>query len=187
VPDRPLPGRSLVTRRAVVDIVRSAVVTSYGVIGVDARPLERLLGRLGLREPGIRVRLHRGLEIDLHLTVASGLPIAEVARQVDSAVRYAIHRSIGQDVRRLTVHVDGLRYHPASVPPPRDAPRDAPSAERVTAAADASSGDEPSADGDDAETGREGHGTGPAAAPAAAARRRRRPRRAAGVDRVDGA
>lgn len=120
MPDRPLPGRSLVTRRAIVDIVRAAVVTSYGVIGVDAGAFERLLGRLGLREPGIRVRLDRGLEIDLHLTVGYGLPIAEVARQVDSAVRYAIRRSLGYEVRRLTIHVAGLRYQPASVPPSRE-------------------------------------------------------------------
>jgi uncharacterized alkaline shock family protein YloU len=119
------------------------VVTSYGVIGVDAGPLERLLGRLGLREPGIRVRLDRGLEIDLHLTVGYGLPIAEVARQVDSAVRYAIRRSLGHEVRRLTVHVDGLRYQPASVPPTREQPHDAPSAEAlIEATAEATELDE---------------------------------------------
>lgn len=132
MPDRPLPGRSLVTRRAIVDIVRSAVVTSYGVIGVDASPLERALGRLGLREPGIRVRLDRGLEVDLYLVVRYGLPIAEVARQVDSAVRYAVRRTLGHDVRRLTVHVDGLRYQPASVPPTKAPPHEAPSAEVLT-------------------------------------------------------
>jgi uncharacterized alkaline shock family protein YloU len=132
VPDRPLPGRSLVTRRAIVDIVRSAVMTSYGVIGVDAGAFERVLGRLGVREPGIRVRLDRGLEIDLYLVVRYGLPIAEVARQVDSAVRYAVRRSLGHDVRRLTVHVDGLRYQPASVPPTKQVPHEAPSAEVLT-------------------------------------------------------
>lgn len=124
MPDRPIPGRSLATRRVVVDIVRAAVVTSYGVIGVDASPIERLLGRLGVGEPGIRVRLDRGIEVDLHLTVAHGLPIAEVARQVDSAVRYALRRSLGHEVHRLTVHVSGLRYQPASVPPPRETPRE---------------------------------------------------------------
>ncbi len=135
--DRPLPGRSLVSRRAVVDIVHSAVVTSYGVIGVDARLLDRLLGRLGVGRPGIRVRLDRGIEVDLHLTVGYGLPIAEVARQVDSAVRYTIHRSLGHDVHRLTVHVAGLRYQPASVPPSREAAHEASPAEVETGSSDA--------------------------------------------------
>jgi uncharacterized alkaline shock family protein YloU len=111
-----------VTRRAIVDIVRGAVLGSYGVTGVDAGLLERILGRLGLREPGIRIRLDRGLEIDLHLTVAYGLPVAEVARQVDSAVRYGIRHSLDRDVRRLAVHVGGLRYQPASVPPTKETP-----------------------------------------------------------------
>lgn len=126
MPDRPLPGRSLVSRRAVIDIVRAAVVGSYGVIGVEAGPVERLLGRLGVREPGMRVRLDRGIEVELHLVVGYGLPIAEVARQVDSAVRYAIHHALGHEVQHLTVHVGGLRYQPASLPPVREPYRGSP-------------------------------------------------------------
>jgi uncharacterized alkaline shock family protein YloU len=108
-----------VTRRAVVDIVRAAVVTSYGVTGLRADgPFDRLLGLLRLREPGIRVDLTDGIAIDLSLAVGIGLPIAEVARQVDSAVRYAIRRSLGREVDRLSIHVSGLRFEPASVPAP---------------------------------------------------------------------
>lgn len=113
----PMPGRSLVTRRAVVDIVRTAALGSYGVTGFAAAPLERLLGRLGLGQPGIQLRLDDDLEIELDLTVAFGVPIAEVARQVDSAVRYAIRRALGREVGRLTIHVGGLRFSPGVVPP----------------------------------------------------------------------
>ncbi len=113
----PMPGRSLVTRRALVDIVRTATLGSYGVTGFAAAPLERLIGRLGLGQPGIRVRLDDGLEIDLDLTVAFGVPIAEVARQVDSAVRYAIRRALDREVSRVTIHVGGLRFGAGVVPP----------------------------------------------------------------------
>ena len=37
------------------------------------------------------------------------MPIAEVARQVDSAVRYSIRRALAREIDRLTIHVDGLR------------------------------------------------------------------------------
>ncbi|MDQ2965766.1 MAG: Asp23/Gls24 family envelope stress response protein, partial [Chloroflexota bacterium] len=47
----------------------------------------------------------------------------EVARQVDSAVRYAIRRALGREVSRLTIHVDGLRYQPGG-PPPTTMPAD---------------------------------------------------------------
>ena len=117
MPNRPSPGRSLVTRRAVVDLVRTATVGSYGVTGFAARLPERLLERLGMAQPGIDVHLGDEIDIELELTVAYGVPIAEVARQVDSAVRYAIRRALGREVRRLTIHVGALRFGPGGAPP----------------------------------------------------------------------
>lgn len=117
MPTHPMPGRSLVTRRALVDMIRAATLGSYGVTGFAASPLERLLGRAGLRQPGIHVRLDDGLDIELDLTVAFGVPVAEVARQVDSAVRYSLRRALAREVNRLTIHVGGLRFSPGTVPP----------------------------------------------------------------------
>ena len=117
MPTHPMPGRSLVTRRALVDLIRAATLGSYGVTGFAASPVERLLDRLGLRQPGIHVRLDQALEIELDLTVAYGVPIAEVARQVDSAVRYALRRALAREVGRLTIHVGGLRFSPGVAPP----------------------------------------------------------------------
>jgi uncharacterized alkaline shock family protein YloU len=124
VPTNPTPGRSLVTRRAVTDIVRAATLGSYGVTGFAGGPIGRLQELLGLGQPGIVVTFGPQLEggdkadlgIDLDLTVAYGLPIAEVARQVDSAVRYSIRNALGRDVTRLTIHVDGPRYQPGDLP-----------------------------------------------------------------------
>lgn len=118
MPD-PTPGRALVTRHALEEVVRTATLGSYGVTGMAASLPERLLARLGLGESGIRVSFADGLGVELDLTVAHGLPIAEVARQVDSAVRYAIRRATGREVDRLTIHVDGLRWQPgAGLDPP---------------------------------------------------------------------
>jgi uncharacterized alkaline shock family protein YloU len=133
VPTASTPGRSIVTRRAVVDIVRAATLGSYGVTGFAGGPMTRLLERIGLIQPGIDIRLGDAqttrqagarpaaapvVQIDLDLTVAYGVPVAEVARQVDSAVRYAIRRALGREVARLTIHVDGLRYQPGALPVP---------------------------------------------------------------------
>jgi len=117
VPADPPPGRSLVTRRAVTDIVRMAVLGSYGVTGFTASMPERLLARLRLATPGLVVRLGNGVAVDLDLTVAFGVPIAEVGRQVESAVRYALRHALGIEVERLVIHVDGLRVAHAGVPP----------------------------------------------------------------------
>jgi uncharacterized alkaline shock family protein YloU len=120
-----------VTRRAVVDVVRAATLGSYGVTGFAGGWIRRLQEQLRLCQPGIVVtfgpqddgpdqagepREKQDLAIDLDITVAYGLPIAEVARQVDSAVRYSLRNALGRDVTRLTIHVDGLRYQPGDLP-----------------------------------------------------------------------
>ena len=120
MPTDSTPGRALVTRRAIVDVIRTATLGSYGVTGFAASLAERVLGAVGFGQPGIRVELGDKLEIELDLTIAYGLPVAEVARQVDSAVRYAIGRALGREVARLTIHVEGLRYQPGGPPPAVD-------------------------------------------------------------------
>jgi uncharacterized alkaline shock family protein YloU len=112
-PTSPTRGRSLVSRRAVVDIVRGATLGSYGVIGFARGGIVGRIGeRIGFAPAGLDVRLVDGIEIELDLVVAHHLPIAEVARQVDSAVRYAVHRALGRDVDRLVIHIGGLRLAP---------------------------------------------------------------------------
>jgi uncharacterized alkaline shock family protein YloU len=108
-PPRPaVPGRSLVTRRALVEIVRAAVLGSYGVTGLAESPL----GRIGLGRRPIRVALRPDVAVDVRLTIAYGLPVAEVARQVDSAIRYALRRALGHEVGAVTIHVVGLASGP---------------------------------------------------------------------------
>jgi uncharacterized alkaline shock family protein YloU len=116
MPERPVAGRTIVTRRAIVDIVRTAVQSSYGVTGfADPSLGRRILRWIGLDRPGIRLATEGGLRLDIYMTVAYGIPVAEVARQVDSAIRYSLRRATGIEVAALAIHVDGLRYEPAAV------------------------------------------------------------------------
>ena len=59
------------------------------------------------------------LAIRLNLRVAYGLPVAEVARQVDSAIRYGIRRAVGREVDSLLIRVGGLNTRPGTAPPAR--------------------------------------------------------------------
>jgi uncharacterized alkaline shock family protein YloU len=117
VPERFVAGKSIVTRRAIVDIIRVAVQGSYGVMGFSDPSLgRRVLRILGLDRPGVRLTTDGGLCVDVYIDVASGVPIAEVARQVESAVRWSIHQHLGLELTSLAVHVNGLRYRPTNMP-----------------------------------------------------------------------
>ena len=84
---------------------------------VDDDPWGRIRRLVGLGGSGVRVRTAPAFSIELQLTVAFGLPVAEVARQVDSAVRYALRRALDREPDRLAIHVGGMRYEPSSAPP----------------------------------------------------------------------
>lgn len=118
MPEQSIGGRALVTRRAVIDIVRRVTLGSYGVAGFAGSWLDRLLGWIEQRPGGLRVSVAGDeLGIRMHLRVAHGLPIAEVVRQVDHAVRYAIRTALGREVDHLSIRVASLEVHPGGEPP----------------------------------------------------------------------
>jgi len=115
----PSAGRSLVTRRAIRDLVRSAVLSAYGVTGfAGGGPIGRLLERAGLAHPGLHVEVGDELTVDLRLTVAYGLPIAEVARQVESSVRYTLRHAVGREPTRVSIRIGRLDHQQATAPAP---------------------------------------------------------------------
>jgi len=116
LPDDPRPGRALVTRRAIADIVRGATLQAYGITGFAG----------GVAPRGLRISLRGGgLRISLRLNVASGLPIAEVARQLDASIRQEIRHALGREVDALTIKVAHLEAHPGGTPPTARKPRGA--------------------------------------------------------------
>jgi uncharacterized alkaline shock family protein YloU len=113
----PTRSRSLVTRRAVRDLVRAATLSVYGVSGfARGGPMGRLLERLGLAHPGLRLEIGDELSVELDLTVAYGLPIAEVARQVESAVRYTLVSALRRDPDRVLIRIGHLRHEHGMAP-----------------------------------------------------------------------
>jgi uncharacterized alkaline shock family protein YloU len=60
--------------------------------------------------------------VDLNLAVAFGLPIAEVARQVESSVRYALGHALDIEPVRITIRIGRLRHEHGIAPDAHDAP-----------------------------------------------------------------
>jgi uncharacterized alkaline shock family protein YloU len=124
----PIPGRSVVTKRAVRDLVRTAVLSVYGVTGfAHGGPVVRVLARLGLANAGLKLKLEPELTVDLRLTVAYGLPVAEVARQVESSVRYTLRHALNREPDAVSIRIGRLVHEvgiaPAPEPPAGTEPR----------------------------------------------------------------
>ena len=112
-PTRLVPGRAVVARRALQEIVRDAATGSYGVTGLTEPTLwAHVRARLGMGSRAIRVTVRPLVAAEVWLTVAYGVPVAEVARQVDSAVRYGLERAFGREVGPVAIHVQGVGGRP---------------------------------------------------------------------------
>ncbi len=99
--------------------MRAAASASYGVTGLadDGLPARLLVGA-GIRPAAVRVRLGDGIRVELRILVAAGVPIAEIARQVDSVVRYSVRQAVDREIEQLTIYVGGMRLEPARMPDP---------------------------------------------------------------------
>jgi len=102
-------GRITISTRAVAQIVGHTAAECYGVVGMDAGRVGRLLP--GSRDGrGIDVRsTPDGLAIGLHVVVEYGLNLAEVAATVRSRVAYEVERLTGLDVASVEVHIGDVR------------------------------------------------------------------------------
>jgi len=113
---RRLPmGKIEVAPRAIASIAARAVGLSYGVVGMAPHTLREGVAQVLRQEDA-----HRGVEvrvgddeiaIDLYVILEYGTRIAEVARNVQENVRFAIEHALGMPVARVNVRVQGLRMH----------------------------------------------------------------------------
>jgi uncharacterized alkaline shock family protein YloU len=128
-PVAPVPGRTFVTAGTVAALTRYAAAACYGVVAVSGpRALDDLRGWLGLGTPGVSVRLRPEFRVALYLSVARGVPVAEVAHNAEEAVRYALRRALGREPVEIEIHVAGLRVVPrgrGALDPPSDDERPA--------------------------------------------------------------
>ena len=121
MPDQSIGGRALVTRRAVIDIVRRVTLGSYGVAGFAGSWADRLLGWIEQRPGGLRVSVADG-------TLGDPAPPARRPRPADRR-----GRAPGRP-RRAPRDPDGARAGGRPPVDPRRAARDPPRRRAAAAA-----------------------------------------------------
>ena len=107
-------GRITIAPEAVAQIVGRVASECYGVVGMAVRgaPRERVTQMLprGRQARGIIVRNVDGaVALDLHVVIAYGLNLAEVAATVRSRVAYEVERLTGLSVASVDVHIENVK------------------------------------------------------------------------------
>ncbi|MGI6251237.1 MAG: Asp23/Gls24 family envelope stress response protein [Anaerolineaceae bacterium] len=105
-------GRIYIRPKAIKTIARDAALLSYGVIGLAPGSFAEAFCRFFNKNTdyGINVRSDaQGLYLELNLIIEYGLRIKTVADSVAESVRYRVENTIGIPVKRVDVHVRGLR------------------------------------------------------------------------------
>jgi uncharacterized alkaline shock family protein YloU len=107
-------GTITISPEAVAQIVGRVAAECYGVVGMAVRgpARERVTQLLPKGRPGrgIIVRNADGaVALDLHVVVAYGLNLAEVAATVRSRVTYEVERLTGLKVASVGVHIQDVK------------------------------------------------------------------------------
>lgn len=117
-------GGGEIDRESLARSVRSAAAECYGVTAVaPVGWLQRLTGWLRpTRASGVAVVFDGSLRVTLDLHVAAHVPNAQVADNVDEAVRYRVLRDFGRAIDELVIRIDGrpVATRPTEPPPERD-------------------------------------------------------------------
>lgn len=95
-------------------LIGNAVSSCYGVAGMvksgTRQGLRSLFFRRSFADEGIRVRSDNGnLIVDLHISVIYGMNISAIAKSIVNKVRYTVEDTTGLSVKKVNVHVDGMK------------------------------------------------------------------------------
>jgi uncharacterized alkaline shock family protein YloU len=105
-------GSILIQKDAIASIARQSTLQSYGVVGLAPKNIIDSIRQFILRDGkyGVEVEFdHDGLLIDLYIIVEYGTRIKSITNSIVNSVKYNVEKTIGLPVRRINVHVRGLR------------------------------------------------------------------------------
>jgi uncharacterized alkaline shock family protein YloU len=105
-------GSILIQKDAIASIVRQSTLQSYGIVGLVPKNLIENIRQWVKKDAryGVEVEYdHDGLVIDLYIVVEYGTRIKTITNSVVNSVKYNVEKTVGLPVRKINVHVRGLR------------------------------------------------------------------------------
>ncbi len=106
-------GKVSVSNSFFAKLIGHAVTSCYGVAGMVATGTQKVRNFLRggkMIDKGIVVTGDiDSISVDLHIIVTYGININAVANSIDHNVRYTVKEATGIDVKKVSVHVDGMK------------------------------------------------------------------------------
>jgi uncharacterized alkaline shock family protein YloU len=105
-------GSILIQKDAIASIARQSTLQSYGVVGLAPKNLFDIIRQWFKKDGkyGVEVEFdHDGLIIDIYIMVEYGTRIKSITNSIVNSVKYNVEKTVGLPVRRINVHVRGLR------------------------------------------------------------------------------
>ncbi|MEL7625242.1 MAG: Asp23/Gls24 family envelope stress response protein [Anaerolineaceae bacterium] len=105
-------GSIYILSQAIRTVARNAALQSYGVISLIPGNVGESVSRFFKKDTdfGVNVKTEEdGVSIELNLVIEYGLRIKSVTDSVADSVKYAVEKTMAVPVKRVDVHVRGLR------------------------------------------------------------------------------
>lgn len=108
-------GEVKISNEVVAKMAGIASLECYGIVGMASQKqvkdgIAELLGLNNL-EKGIMIKESEtgDIKVEIHVIVAFGTRISEVASSVQNKVKYELKKAIGIDVTEVEIYVQGVR------------------------------------------------------------------------------
>ena len=110
-------GVITISQDVISNIVGYAVTSCFGVVGMSSRnPADgfvsvfsnAMLKRENI-DHGVKIRVDGdALLVDVHIVVRYGINIGAIVPSIVNKVRYTLERTIGVQIKKITVYVDSI-------------------------------------------------------------------------------
>ncbi len=107
-----LLGSIFISHRSLASIASQSALESYGIVGLAAKNLAEGISQALVKDPIQGVDIHMedsAVIIDLYVIVEYGTRIKSVADNVAELINYQVENTTGLTVKKVNIHVRGLR------------------------------------------------------------------------------
>ena len=106
-------GSILLSEDYLAKLIGNAASSCFGVAGMaphGKQKLRNIFSKKNYTEKGINITGDIDMiNVDLHIIVAYGMNINAIAKSITHKVKYVINETVGINVGKVTVRIDGIK------------------------------------------------------------------------------